>query len=128
MAYRLEDKDIVVDGWEVGISNSPYQTIVPTNLVAKGVADMRNVDCVTVPGEVSVAFAPANTVTQVSAQAKAFTASDDGSGKILFTWAGGTTLEVNTSLIFATTGSLPTNIAVYTNYYVINQTPTTFQV
>lgn len=47
MAYRIEGKDIVIDGFEQGIADSPY----------KGLADMRNMDIVSVPTEAAVALA-----------------------------------------------------------------------
>jgi len=62
MSYRIEKgtNDIVIDGWEVGISNSPYQSTLNTALVAQGVSDARNIDLITVPGEASVAMATQN--------------------------------------------------------------------
>ena len=43
MAYRIEEKTIIIDGWEKGIGDSPHT----------GIANMKNVD-ISVPGEVSV--------------------------------------------------------------------------
>lgn len=116
MAFQFENKDLVITGWENGIAESPYA----------GTSDIRNMDLVSIPTEASVALATTATVTQASLQAQAFTASS--SSGILFTWAGGTALANNTAVTFATTGSLPTNIAVNIAYYVINTTATTFQV
>lgn len=49
MAYRIDpyDKSIVIDGFENGIATSPFN----------GLADMRNVDITSIPGETSVNFA-----------------------------------------------------------------------
>src|SRR5574343_1315893 len=46
MSYRVEGRDLVIDGFDKGIAPSPYQ----------GIADMRNVNIISVPDEVSVAF------------------------------------------------------------------------
>lgn len=118
MAYRQDANDIVIDGWENGIAESPHV----------GIADLRNVDTVSVPGEASVAFAPSLMTTEVALSGVSFTASNDGSGFILFTWAGSSTLLVNQAVQFTTTGSLPTNISANTAYYITNKTTTTFQV
>jgi len=50
MAYRIEGRDIVIDGWEKGIAESPYA----------GIADMRNINISGVPGEASVNFKMVN--------------------------------------------------------------------
>lgn len=50
MAYRFEkngeDREIVIDGWEKGIADSPEL----------GIADMRSVNITSIPGEASVSF------------------------------------------------------------------------
>lgn len=46
MAYRTEGSEIIIDGWENGISDNPY----------KGINDMRGVNIVSIPGEASVSF------------------------------------------------------------------------
>jgi hypothetical protein len=65
--YRLEKttagQDIVISGWEQGISDNPYQ----------GLGDMRNVDNVTIPGEVSVALSTEAMITQDSVTNAVFT-------------------------------------------------------
>lgn len=54
MSYRIENKnEIVIAGWEEGILDNPY----------KGIYDMRNVDNVTIPGEVSIALKTQTTNT-----------------------------------------------------------------
>ena len=118
MAYSYENKDIVINGWENGIADSPYS----------GISDIRNIDLISIPTEASVALATLPMVTQSSLQSQSFTASAAGDGGILLTWAGGTALANNTAVTFATTGTLPTNLAVNKAYYVYNTTATTFQV
>lgn len=44
--YRLEGKDIVIEGFEKGIADSPYD----------GIGDMRNMDIVSMPSEAMVNF------------------------------------------------------------------------
>lgn len=47
MAYKQDKRgEVVISGWEDGIADSPFE----------GIADMRNVDIDSVPGEVAVAF------------------------------------------------------------------------
>lgn len=65
MAYRIEGKDIVLSGFDEGIADTPY----------KGIADMRNVDIIGVPGEASVNFTMANATTPPVFTNVAYTAS-----------------------------------------------------
>lgn len=46
--YRIEGNDLVISGWENGISDNPYN----------GINDMRGVNIISVPGEASVSFSP----------------------------------------------------------------------
>jgi len=46
MAYRLEGSDIVIDGWENGIAESPF----------KGISDMRVANINNIPGTVGVGY------------------------------------------------------------------------
>lgn len=116
MAYRQENRDIIIDGWENGISNNPYE----------GLADMRCVDPVTVPGEVSIAPAcESYTNTQGEIYNVAFTANKDTN---VFTYDGVVPLEINTAVYF-TGADLPNGLTAATAYYVITTpTPTTFTV
>lgn len=116
MAYHIEGKDIVINGFEEGIADSPH----------KGISDIRNVDLISVPGEASVAFATANTITQTPLTSKTFTASS--SGGLLLTWAGGTALADNTAVTVVNSGgALPTGLVIDTAYYVRDTTATTFR-
>lgn len=78
MSYRVEGKDIVIDGFEQGIAPSPYATNLPTamgNIINSGIADMRNMNVVSVPGEVSVNTATvATTIPPVGQTGISFTA------------------------------------------------------
>jgi len=47
MAYAIDGTDLVIAGWENGISDNPYQ----------GINDMRGVNIISIPGEASVSFA-----------------------------------------------------------------------
>lgn len=49
MAYRFDKDDIVIDGWEKGIADDPYE----------GIADIRNVNINSVPKEAAVGFSTA---------------------------------------------------------------------
>ncbi len=118
MSYKIEGRDIVVSGFEEGISDSPY----------KGISDMRNVDIISVPGEASVAFAPTLTTTNYAISGVTYTASNSA-GSLLFTYNG--TVPLATNVAFTTlnsAGARPTGIAANTAYYVTVVSPTTFTV
>lgn len=115
MSYRLEQKDIVISGFEKGISDSPY----------KGISDMRNVDIISVPGEASTAFAPSLTTTQTAITNAVFTVDP---ATEIFTWAGSVALANNTAVTFTNSGgALPTGLVANTAYYISNTTATTFK-
>lgn len=72
MSYRIEPtskttQDIVIDGWEKGISAGPYQIFVPSALgpiTQTGMVDLSYGNIVGIPGEFSVQFPlTASTVT-----------------------------------------------------------------
>lgn len=96
MAWRFEPteegQDIVVDGFEKGIADSPYL----------GIADMRNGNIISVPGEFSVGYetTPAYQVPIASIAYSVVAATDT------FTWAGDTQLIVGTAIVITvSTGS-----------------------
>lgn len=66
MAYRLEGKDLIIDGFEKGIADTPYE----------GVADMRNMEIVNIPKEASVQFSMTGVTQPPIYNATAFTAAD----------------------------------------------------
>ena len=117
MSYRIENKDIVIDGWDKGISSSPYE----------GISDMRCVDPVTVPGEVSVAMATQSMQTQGAITNAVFTVD---AGTDVFSYDGVVPLEINTAIIFSNSGgALPAGLSATAAYYVkTTPTPTTFTV
>ncbi len=114
MAYRIEGTDIIIDGFENGIANSPHE----------GIADMRNMDIIGVPGEASVSFKEVAATQPVVKNAVAYTAQNTGD---TITPTGGTSgFYVGTAIVLAanTAGGLSNSVV----YYVMNITGTTFQV
>jgi len=112
MAYRIEGKDIVLSGFEEGISDSVYS----------GIADMRNVELITVPGEASVPYAQIAATVPPVRNAVAFTAQDAGDTITVASTTGfydAVAIVLNTN----TAGGLATG----TVYYVGTITATTFQ-
>jgi len=67
MAYRIDksrdNTDIVIDGFELGIADSPHI----------GIANLRNVDISSVPGEAKVTFSPTETTPTPVVSELAFT-------------------------------------------------------
>jgi len=121
MSYRIEKTqegiDIVISEWEKGISNNPYQ----------GIADMRNVDNSTIPGEVSISMSTQTIQTQSAISGVTFTVD---AGTNVFTYNGTIPLEINTAITFTNSGgALPAGLSANTAYYIISTpTPTTFTV
>lgn len=121
MAYKIEDKDIVIDGWENGIANAPYE----------GLGDMRNIDPVTVKGEVSIAMATEAIHNETLNSVTNKTVTVDTSTNV-FTWDGSKTLTVGQPIYFynSTAGnSVPSGITAGVAYYIRQVlSPTTFTV
>jgi hypothetical protein len=120
MAYHSEKTssgtDIVIDGWESGISANPYT----------GIADMRNIENVSIPGEASVALSTQAMITQGAISGVTFTVN---AATDTFTYNGTVPIETNTVITVSNSGGgLPGGLAVNTAYYVVNPTTTTFQV
>jgi hypothetical protein len=117
MAYRYDGQDLVISGFEDGISDNPY----------KGINDMRGVNIISVPGEASVSFAPsAINLTSVTGTIASADASTD---KLTGTLTTGF-LVFGQALIF-TGGSLPAGITANTTYWVrtvSSQNPAVFTV
>lgn len=101
MAYIIDKRDnsLVISGFEKGIADDPFS----------GIADMRNVNIVSVPGEASVNFA-----TSLSSMGSfsGSIASATGGGTVTYTGATGT--PVNGMALVFTGGSLPTGISAGT--------------
>ncbi|HSV94497.1 MAG TPA: hypothetical protein VLH94_00765 [Spirochaetia bacterium] len=120
MSYTIEKtkagKDIVVSGWEYGISNNPYT----------GIYDMRNIDPSSIQGEVGVAMSTENMQSQGKITTVAFTCDHTTD---VFTYDGVVPLLVNTAIVFQ--GSdLPNGLTQNTKaYYILTTpTPTTFTI
>jgi len=114
MAYRYEKNpvngqpDLVIDGWENGISNSPHT----------GIADMRNVLNDVVPGVVMCNYKLA--LNSQSAQSFTFT-TDFASHADFFVLSGtqNTNFKVGSAIKVSNSGgSLPTGLTAGTIYYV----------
>lgn len=112
MSYHIEGKDIVMNGFEKGISDSVYS----------GVGDMRNMEIVGYPGESSVALATAQVTKPAIFNAVAFTsvASTDR-----LTVASVTGLYAGSAIVLNTNSS--TGLSTGKVYYVQNIVGLTFQ-
>lgn len=105
MAYHIDayDKSLVVDGFENGIADSPFN----------GISDMRNVNIISVPGEASVNFEVQN-IAQ-SALSGAVTAGSDADDTVTVTSVSN--IPDGTTIIFAG-GSLPAGVTAGTKYLI----------
>jgi len=115
--YTLEKEDIVINGWENGISDNPYE----------GISDIRNIDNSTIHGEVSVAMRSDDMMTQGAITGVAYTVDHTTD---IFTYDGVVPLEVNTAILFTNVGgAAPAGITVTDAYYIkTTPTPTTFTI
>lgn len=113
MAYHLEGKDIVIDGFEQGIADSQYQ----------GIADARNVEILSSIKEASVAFTMSTATKPPVWTAKAFTAQNTGD-TITVDSTSGLYDSCAFKLVTNTAGGLSTGVV----YYAGNITATTFKV
>ncbi len=111
MAYRYDknpiskQKQIIIDGWENGMANSPED----------GIADMRNVITDIIPG---VAMCNYNLVAASASGSSTFTV--DTSGNSLGNFPNGINLNIanGTAFTVTTTGTLPAPLAAATTYYI----------
>lgn len=105
MAYHIDksDNSIVIDGFQNGIADSPYD----------GISDMRNVNIVPVPGEASVNFAT-SAITQ-STYSGNLTSADTGADTVTLT---GANFDSGTAIVFAG-GGLPAGITAGTVYWAV---------
>lgn len=114
MAFRFDsyDSSLVIDGWEKGISESPYG----------GISDMRNVNITSIPGEASVNFATSS-VTLTG-----------GSGNVTSTNAGADTITVTANftpsngMAITFAGLDGVGLATGTVYWIKSISSLTFQV
>lgn len=118
MAYRFEktttSTDIVMDGFENGIADSPFQ----------GIGDMRNVNIISVPQEGSVNFATSAMNIPPTVSAVAFTVD---AGTDTFTVANTTNFYNGMAITF---NSIVTATGFSTGrvYWIGNLTATTFKI
>lgn len=113
MAYRLEGKDIVISGFEEGIADNPYQ----------GIADMRNINLTSVPGEAPVNFKTQAMILPPAVVAAAYTST---AATDLMTWTPGAVTLISATAIQLNTNS-STGISTGVVYYVGNISGSTFQ-
>lgn len=119
MAYHIDksNKDLVIDGWEAGIADAPEQ----------GIAMMRNVNLISVPGEGCVNFATSAVTippTGVTAMACTFTAATD-----TVSWTtSGINLYTGLAVKFGSSSGGVTAGTVYWISNVVNASTGTFKV
>lgn len=112
MAYHIDpiDESLVIDGWEKGVGSSPYD----------GLANMRNVNIITTPGEACVNYA---TTLRSFASVPNITITSSSSVNDTVTANGGTYQPGSTITFSASTiGGVSTN----TPYWLGNVSGTTF--
>ncbi len=114
MAYHLDGTDIVIDGWEQGISDNPFD----------GINDMRGFNTVSIPGEAPVSFA--QTIKSLGGVTGTVTSAAPSTDIVTITVSTGA-LETGQSIVF-TGGSLPTGLTAGTLYWIIRLSNTTFNV
>lgn len=114
MAYHIEENEIVIDGWEKGISENPYE----------GLNDIRGINIVSIPGEAPVSFAQTSaTLPTVTATITSAVAGTD----IVTATINTGSLVTGQSVTF-TGGSLPTGLVAGTIYWITKLSNTTFTV
>lgn len=93
MSYRIEGSDIVIDGFQDGIADSPYL----------GIGDMRNINTTSVSNEASVEFQEVAAAQPPTLNAVAFTAS---ASTDRLTWAGPNTLYEDCAISVSASASV----------------------
>jgi len=125
--YRLDPStnDLIIDGWESGISDSPYGTNLQTqvgNIQQTGLSDMRNVNVISIPGEASVL----NQTVQANQTAVSGVAYTAVAATDVFTYSG-TTIKAGTAIVI-TVSTGTAGITSGNTYWVRDVTATTFKV
>jgi len=119
MAWRREENgDIVIDGWDKGIADTPFD----------GISDMRNVDIYTYPGCVGLNLKPAD-ITPTS-QTVTFTADPTTdiitvSSSLQFAFPNATSAEGRVINLTNSGGALPAGLSAGVDYYIINESSST---
>lgn len=103
MAYKqLKDGTIVIKGFEYGISDDPY----------KGLADMRNMNIISIPGESSVNFKTSQISAPVSSGAMSTTSAADDTITI------DSNLEFAQAIYFITLSDTSKGLSLNTPYWI----------
>ncbi|TXG77193.1 hypothetical protein E6Q11_03170 [Candidatus Dojkabacteria bacterium] len=105
--YRVENNEIVISGFEKGISDDPYN----------GLFDMRGVNTISVPGEASVSFSQTN----IAPLPVTFTITSISSNKITPNVTSGTLTNFVAGQFTNSGGALPTGISGGTTYWLKNE-------
>lgn len=116
MAYRIEGRDIVIDGFENGISDNPFE----------GFNQMKGVNIISTPGEASVSFGASNMAP--NAWSGTISSVDTGADTITFTTVTGTVPRTGDSVTFTTSGGLPGGLSVSTTYWLLSMGSDVYQV
>lgn len=121
MAYHLERNptgesvDIVINGFDQGIADSPYT----------GIGDMRGANITTIPGEAMCNFSTAALTLPPTVTSAAFTAA---TGTNLLTWTpGGITLYKGLAIHLNTVSDNTKGVTTGVVYFVTNISGSTFQ-
>lgn len=114
MAYHLEGTELVIDGWQNGVSDNPYQ----------GLCDMRGINIISVPGETALAYRPA--VGSLASVTASVVSADPSTNIVTVTITTGS-LQSYQAVTFAG-GSLPTGIVAGTVYWLERLSITTAKV
>lgn len=125
--YRIDPQngDIIIDGWEQGIADTPYGMEMQTqvgNIQQSGLSDMRNVNIISIPGEASVLNQTVQaSQTPVSGIAYTVAAATD-----IFTYTG-TTMKAGTAIVI-TVSTGTGGITSGNTYWVRDVSGNTFKV
>lgn len=106
MAYKFDKStnDIIINGWENGIADSPYD----------GISDIRNINLISIPKEASVNFA----TSKISPTAQTGTVVSADAGTFYATYTGASTLENYMTIVFSVQAGLGVSTGV--PYWIIN--------
>jgi hypothetical protein len=104
MAYTIEGRDIVINGFENGIADAPEA----------GISDMRNMNIISIPKEAAVSFA--TTSYTLPSVATTFTVTSLANDEIQQLSA--TEVTTGTAVTFTTTGTLPAGLSLATTYWL----------
>lgn len=107
MSYRIDkaDNSIVIEGFENGIADSPYN----------GISDMRNVNIVSIPKEASVNFATSAISPPIIATGSV---TSSNAGTDYFTYTGAAGLENYMTVVFSVQSG--TGLSINAAYWVKN--------